>query len=242
MPEKAILSSVILGYRQLIEERYQYANLQKQYDLPASFDEDRVQVFRNYFLDYLYPDPAQRAVVNAAFEQLEHYVQQPEKLMRLLLDSGGLVFKYGWHLPRILGAGIKALKSFLAASRFEQKLVDQALETQLQTPFGPVEVKNLLRALSPEEIDHFIDQTYALFETLHDRTLVQKVIEIIAELLTKMKQRPQVYGAAEIAGLTFGLEVITKGNALFDQLDDADQQQLFDFVIRIERDALETIF
>jgi len=242
MPENAILSSVILGYRQLIEERYQYANLKKRYELPASFDEERVRIFRNYFLDYLYPDPARREVVNEAFDQLENYVQQPDKLLRLLIDSGGLIFKYGRHLPRILGAGIKALKSFLAASRFEKKLVDQALATQLQPPFGPAEVNTLLKALSPDEIDHFIDQTHSLFETLHDRILVQKVIEIIAELLTKMKQRPQVYGAAEIAGPTFGLEVIVKGNALFDQLDDAEQQQLFDFVIRIERDALAVVF
>ncbi|MFK7979352.1 MAG: hypothetical protein AB8G86_05190, partial [Saprospiraceae bacterium] len=51
-------------------------------------------------------------------------IQQPKKLLRILLDSGRLIFKYGRHLPKILNAGLKALRSFRTATQFENLACD----------------------------------------------------------------------------------------------------------------------
>lgn len=242
MTKKEILHEVILGYRKVIEHRYEQAHLAKKYDLPTFFDETRIKQFRDYFLEYIYPHPTKRAELDEAFESLDSYIKSPGKLLRILMDSGKLIFKYGRHLPKILRAGLKALHSFRTANTFEDKLVNQAIWKNINPPFEIAEINALIKALPKSEIDEFIESSHALFETLHDRVLVQKIIEIVDYLITKMKQRPNVYSAVEIRGLEIGRDIIKNGDLLFDQLPSEGQEQLFEMVIKIEKDVLAELF
>lgn len=241
MSEKDILNEIIIAYRKTIEERYVYANLKQQYDLPAFFNEERVAQFRTYFLEYVYPHPTRREDLNDAFDSLDNYIRQPEKLLRLVIDSSRLIFKYGRHLRKILNAGLKALKSFRAATRFEDSLVQTAMTIPLEPPYEPKDIRVLLADLSRSDIDAFVQNNRALFEILYDRPLIKKIIEIVEHLIAKMKKRPKVYGPEEIKGLEIGRDIIKEGNALFSQLTLAEQQQVLDLVIRIEEDVLYDI-
>lgn len=240
--KKEILNEVIKGYRTVIQDRYQYDFLNQRYDLPNFFDEERIALFKDYFLDYIYPPPAKRAALDAAFESLDSYIQQPSKLLRILMDSGRLIFKYGRHLPKILRAGLSALRSFRKANNFEHKLVEQALKLDLQPPYGTPEINTLIKGLPKTDLEEFIDSSQALFETLHDRVLVKKILEIVEYLIKKMKSRPKVYTAVEIRGLEIGRDIIKYGDLLFDQLPKEGQQQLFELVIQLEREILEELF
>ena len=237
-----VLNEVILGYRLVIKERYQFDNLNSKYELPASFDESRINQFRNYFLEYIYPHPAQRRALDDAFDQLDNYIQQPKKLLRLLMDSVGLVFKYGRHLPKILMTGLKALGSFRAATKFEGRLVEKTAILQLTPPFSVVQINQLIKALSKEELEQFIDTSLELFETLHDRVLVKKILEIVEYLISKMKKRPTVYSKEEVKGLEIGRDIIKYGDNLFSQLPKADQVSIFKLIVQIEREVLEDLF
>lgn len=239
---KAIRDEVISGYRKVILERYDYALLKDRPDLPHSFDEDRINAFKNYFLDYLYPLPAKRTELDDAFDSLDSYIKQPDKLLRLLIDSGRLLFKYGRHLPKILNAGIKALRSFRRASHFEERLVEQAVLQELATPYDKAEIELLIRSLPRKELEAFIDSSRSLFEILHDRTLVAKIKEIVGHLIQKMKKRPKVYSSVEIRGMEIGEAIITQGDLLFDQLSKQDQELIFQLVIKMEREILDRIF
>ncbi len=242
LTEKEMLNEVILGYRRVINERYQYDTLVKEYELPSFFNEARISLFRDYFLDYIYPPPAKRAELDKAFQSLDGYIQQPKKLLRILLDSGRLIFKYGRHLPKILNAGLKALRSFRTATEFENKLVEQAIASKMPPPYSIEAINNFTKALPKADLKAFIDSSQHLFETLHDRVLVKKIIEIVEYLIAKMQKRQDVYSAIEIRGLEIGRDIIKQGDLLFDQLPQAGQQQLFDLVIRLEREVLEDLF
>ncbi|MEM9990836.1 MAG: hypothetical protein AAF738_03675 [Bacteroidota bacterium] len=233
---------LIKGYRRMIEQRYQYERIASQYDIPASFDEERVALFRQYFLAYIYPPAHKREALDAAFEHLDSYIKQPEKLLRLLLDSTSLLFKYGRHLPKILMAGLKALKSFRVANQFEEKLIAAANNAPIQPPYSVENIYQFLRILPREEIEDFIVQSEPLLATLHDRVLVRKIIEIVEQLIQKMRQRPNLFSPEEVRGLQIGYELIKEGNGLFDQLSKEDQQQIFKFILQIERDVLKQLF
>ncbi len=239
---KQTFNEVIKGYRTVIRDRYQYQTLKKKYDLPEFFNEERISLFREYFLEYIYPTPAKRAELDAAFESLDSYIQKPGKLLRILMDSGRLIFKYGRHLPKILRAGLSALRSFRKANNFEQKLVEQALKLELKPPYGTSEINTLIKGLPKADLEEFIDSSQALFETLHDRVLVKKIIEIVEYLISKMKSRPKVYSVVEIRGLEIGRDIIKYGDQLFDQLPKEGQQQLFELVIQLEREILDDLF
>ena len=180
MNETYYLNEVIKGYRQMIEHRYQYHNLVDKSDLPSTFDDERVARFRSYFLEYIYPPSEKRNELNAAFRNLNNYIHHPEKLLRLLLDSGKLMFKYGRHLPKILRAGLKAMRSFQQANKFEEHLVEGAIAHKMQPPFEEKELTELISKLPRKEIDRFIESGLVLFDTLNDRKLVYKIIEIIS--------------------------------------------------------------
>jgi hypothetical protein len=229
-------NAFIHAYRDFVRARYDYAHLQTQYELPPSFDPERVAMFRDFFLDYFYPLPERRAVLDQAFEHLDDYIKQPGKLLTLLMDSAGLILRFGRHLPKVLKAGLGALQSFRLASKFEEKLIDRALTLELQPPFNPDELNRLLSGLNPADVNDFIGHNEELFEFVHDRELVAKVIYIVEELITRMRRRPTVYSGAEIAALLFGRDLIKGGNALFDQLTPVEQKTMIAWVIQIEQD------
>jgi hypothetical protein len=193
-------------------------------------------LFRDFFLDYFYPLPERRDVLDQAFAHLDDYIKQPGRLLTLLMDSAGLIFKFGRHLPKVLKAGLGALQSFRLASKFEEKLIDRALALQLEPPFTSDELDQLLSGLNPADVGDFIENNEQLFAFVHDRELVAKVIIIVEELISKMRRRPEVYGAAEVSALQFGRDLIKGGNLLFDQLTPIEQKTMIAWVIQIERD------
>ena len=243
MKEKnEILKNVIIGYRKVVDERYQYKNLKNRKGFPDSFTEQRVEKFKSYFLEYLYPPPEKRKDLDEAFASLDNYIKQPEKLMRVLIDSTSLIFKYGRHLPKILRAGLKALKSFQSASKFEGNLVEKAITQNQNPPYSIIQIEGFIKTLSRKEIDEFMESSLTLFDTLHDRTLVGKIKKIMDHLIEKMKKRPKIYSPPEIKGLEIGKEIIEKGDCLFEELSREEQEKIFKFIIDMEREEMDRIF
>ena len=242
MSEQEVLNEIIIAYRKIIEERYQFNQLSKLYDLPASFTEIRTNEFKAYFLKHIYPAPEQRKELDEAFQNLDSYIKHPEKLLRILIDSTQLIFKYGRHLPKILKAGLSALKSFRTASDFEKSLVDKAISSGIQPPFSKSHINDLIASLSHEDIQQFIINNQSMFAIMHDKKLVTKIIEIVEHLIQKMKNRPAVYSDLEVNALSIGRDLIVEGNKLFYQLPEKDRQIILDLTVQIETDAIEKIF
>lgn len=242
MNKEVILEEIIIGYRKVIETRYAYENIKDSTNLPPAFTEARAMLFQNYFLEYLYPIPAQRAKLDDAFKSLDDYIKHPEKLLRLLVDSTRLLFKYGRHLPKILKAGMKALQSFRKANLFETKLVEQAFDIALEPPYDEGTINILISTLSRQEIEDFLKSLENLFEILSDRPLVSKIKDIILHLIEKMEKRPKLYAKAEIDGLRIGYEIVNQGDLLFEGLDKDTQAQIFELIKEIEHGILEQIF
>lgn len=238
----AVLEAVIVGYRKVLRSRYTHSKLQERADFPDSFDEERVNLFREYFLAHLYPPPEQRAELNEAFESLEDYIKHPDKLLRILIDSSAIVFKYGRHLPKLLNAGMKALRSFQIALKFEKGLVDNAMKLGLEAPYDEGDIATLIGELPRKEIDQFIESNEVLFGMFHDRKLVARAKDVFEVLIGKMKKRPKVYSVAEVRALEIGQAIIVEGDLLFEQLDKEEQELIIGFVINLERGVLEEIF
>ncbi len=241
MTEQATKNAVITGYRKLINQRYQYAVLKKEPDLPETFDEERTALFKSYALTYLYPTVTRRKELDEAFLQLDSYVKDPVKLMKMVSMSSRLIFKYGRHLPGMLKAGLKALRSFRKANNFEEQLTREAIRLNLPAPFKITDIKTLISALSLEEMTDFIESTESLFSILHDRKLVARIITVIGYLKEQMEKQPETFSNTEVEALALGLELIQKGNNLFDLLNEKEQKQIFTFVTARERRFLENL-
>ncbi|MGB1317906.1 MAG: hypothetical protein ACPG5W_06855, partial [Flavobacteriales bacterium] len=105
-----ILNGVIIGFRQLIHDRYQYDSVASKYEIPDSFDEDRMNLYRDFFLEQIYPHPDNRELLEEAFRNLDNYISHPDKLLRILFDSAAIVLRHGRSIPKLMAAGLKAFK------------------------------------------------------------------------------------------------------------------------------------
>ena len=242
MTREKILEDIIEGYRNTIYQRYQYQNIKDKYEIPESINEETVNLLRDYFLNYIYPEFNKRAELNESFKSLDNYIKHPKKLLRILLDASHLIFNYGRHLPKILNTGLKAMKSFRAAAGFENNLVDEAIKNKIEAPYDLSKINTLINLLPRKEIEKFIDITQSLFEILHDRILIEKIKEIIQYLILVMKNKEESYSLSQIRGLEIGLEMINKGDKLFNRLAKEDQQNLVYLITEIEKDILEFNF
>ncbi len=240
--ENEILHEVIVGYRKVVAARYEYDAITAKYHVPDSFDKERVDRYRDYFLSYVYPPPEVRAELDEAFKSLDNFILHPEKVLRVLMDSTFVLLKHGRRLPKILGTGLKAFQSFKAATAFEKQLVKTAISKELKSPFGEADIQEMIKGLSRNEIDKFINVNRSMLQTLYDRKLMREIMEIIGAIVKNMKRHSSAYSIAEMHGIELGYDMIREGNALFDQLSKQDQLQIFNLIIAIEVDNLESIF
>lgn len=234
--------AVVEGYRALIAYRYTYERLSQRYQLPESFGPENVDQLKNYFLELMYPEYHLRQELEQAFVYLDKHIKHPEQLARIIIDSSRLIFALGRHLPKVLKAGLKALRSFRAAIELENDLIKEAQKSEIGPDIDMDGIKTLLRNLSRKKIDHFIDENLTLFDTLNDRELVAKIIQMVDALIAIMKKHPKTYNIEEIRGLEWGREIIVRGNALFDQFQSQEQEVFFEWVKKIEVDYLDEIY
>ncbi len=242
MSREKILNEIILGYRNVIEKRYQYKILKDKYDFPKTINEDIVNDIKTYFLTYIYPDVLQRKKLDEAFITLDEFIKRPEKLLNLVLDSFQLIFSHGRHLPKIFNAGLKAMKSFRGATKFENALVQKAITKKIEPPYSISKIDILIQFLSYQEIEEFMKNTETFFNIIHDKELVEKIKEIITFLIGKMKKKSKIFSKKEISGLELALETIAKGEKMLKKLTPKDQEILIEFVLKIEKDNLKNLF
>ena len=242
MSREEILEEIIDGYRSTIYQRYQYQNIKDKYGIPESINEDIVNQLRDYFLNYMYPDYSTRAELNEGFKSLDIYIKHPQNLLRILFDAAKLIFSYGRHLPKILNAGLNAMKSFRAATNFENSLVDEAIKNEIEAPFDLSKIDALIKLLSRKEIDNFIEISQSLFKILYDRILIEKIKDVIQYIILVMRRKEGSYSLSQIKGLEIGLEMINEGDKLFTRLTKEDQQNLVNLITEIEKDNLDHIF
>lgn len=238
MDKELVLNEIILGYRNVIKAKYDYENLQKRSDIPRAYTEEISIKIASYFLNYSYPDLQKRQELNEAFHSLDNYLKKPEKLIRLVIDSSSIVFKYGKHLPKILGAGIKALKAFRGASKLEGQLVKKAVLSNKETPYSTEQINEFIQLLSQEQLESYISSIYSLFNILCDTELISKIKKILSLLIEKMEKRPAIYTVKDVNGIKIGLEIIVQADAIFNNIEDNQQQKIFDFIMKMEKELL----
>lgn len=242
MDKDIIFEEIVIGYRNLIDERYQYKKLSKHYDLPSSIDEQTIHDIKIYFLTYIYPNLERRKEMDNAFEALDKYTKRPRVLLNLLAESFKLIFTHGKYLPKILFSGLQALKSFKGTTKFENALVEKAIEQNVKPPYTKEKINRFIKQLPYAEIDEFIKSSEELFLIIHDKILVQKIQEIMRFLISKMKKKQHLFTIDDIKAVEVALEMIEKGMEMLDKLPKEDQEILIQFITKIERDYLESLF
>ena len=234
MKKETLLNELIENYRNLIINRYDFKKLEQQFILDESVTEELTEKVKAYFLNYIYPSPEQRAILNKAFEDLDKHLKNPTHLLKLIGDAPSIIIKFGWQFPKALKAGFQVLKSFNKASKFENDLVRIAKELKVTSPISEDDFELIIANLAEDELKDFIDDFEDLLTSLTDSKLLKKTTEILHELVLKMEDEKKFYSKEEIDAIKIGIDILENGYHLFDNMSNAEKREMITLIMKAE--------
>ncbi|MDX2002686.1 MAG: hypothetical protein SFW35_09640 [Chitinophagales bacterium] len=239
--ESALKLHLIDKYREFIASRYDYIELKESPGFPAQITEEMVDSLREYFLQYLYPEAVFREQLDAAFDQLEHYVNHPSKVWGLMGNITAAIFRFGAQFPAALKAGLVSLEAHTAAKRFEKTLVKAALDKGYAIPVSDEQFIDCIKAIPLHQLERFITELGQLFNSFTNSRLLEKTILIMKDVLATMKAKPHLYGPTEVDAITMGIEILRHGYQLFSHYDNSLKRQMVNFIVANERQFIHSI-
>ena len=104
---------LINKYRELIARRYD--DVIKNIDKTGiNLGRDVAIEIKDFFLENVYPEPAQRQKLDRAFAELRNFTTQPQLIWGLLGSLPMALFQFGSQLPHAIRAGMTSLQAYTA--------------------------------------------------------------------------------------------------------------------------------
>lgn len=240
--DTTLSEEIIETLRITVNERYQYKNIKNIVSPDPFITKERVDDLRNFFLHYIYPDREARRALNNAFDNLDKHFKNPSHLLDLMGSGFSMAFKLGFSFPKALRTAMHTLESFKVATQFEEILYTVAKRKGLKPPISVEEFDMLIRSLPRNRVEAFIESSEELFRLLTHIPLLKKGIDVIGELIEKMKKKPDIYDQTDIAGITTGYNILHAGYQLFKNMSEHEKNVIVDLVITVEGKNIERIY
>ena len=233
---------LIEKYRAVVSKRYDYKIVAKKFELPESISKEVVDTLRNYFLESLYPEPAQREKLDTAFEELQNYVLHPGRIADLLGNIGSAILRFGFQFPVAVKSGFVALEVHTAAKHFEHSLLSGAQQNKFIVPISDEQFYVCLASIPKPQLEKFINEVTELFHAFSNTDLLSKTISIMDDVLQRMYAKKNIYSQNEIEAIELGREIIRRGHDLFLHLDAQTKFDILELVKANEREFLESVY
>lgn len=225
----------------MVNDRYEYKYLKKNYQLDESITKELTDEVRLYFLNYVYPDASQREMLNKAFTDLDKHIKNPLHILKLVGDASGLILKFGFQFPKALKAGLQTLNSFKTARELETELSKNAENLKLKYPISQEDVKLLISKIQQKKLEKFIDSFQDLLNSLTDTKLLKKTIEIMDLLIEKMKLQKGFFSADEIKAIDLGKNILEAGYSIFKNLSEKQKKLMIELILNNERNFIKSL-
>ncbi len=241
--ESRLKAAVIEAYRGELGRRYSEENVRRFPEL-AGIPVDTVVRLREFFLQYIYPSPESRGMRDSSFDEMGNVLKSPRKLWPLFGTAISSLWKLGGHIGAAIQAGLRTLEAYIESKRLEQTMIDIALDQGLAPEAfrDDATVARTVRLIPKKKVVRFQKDMILLFESLANVDLLENSLGILRDSRAIMAARPKTYNARELAGLDFGLELLTGGYDLFRSLSADEVALVLKGIDRIEKDWYETIF
>ena len=197
---------------------------------------------KDFFLTEVYPSTERRIELDAAFIELSHFVEQPTLIWGLVGSLPIAIFKFGRQLPNALKAAFQCLEAYNAATGFEVAIWTAAQQQGLYETITDDEFTACIKAIPRHQLELFIAQGCQLFITLSNTELLAKTIEIMQDVISRMKAKPAIYNSNQIAAIELGLEMIQGGYELLLPYDAATKANIVAFISQTETKFIAEIF
>jgi hypothetical protein len=236
-----LFPAFIAAYRKNIRDKYNWTFLSRDATV-RTIGEEKVEQMLAYFLELLYPELEERKRLDQAFQSLSGFIHQPAKVWGLLGSIGLSLWKIGKYLPQAFRAGMAALSAYVTAHSFEGILIEGIREHKFTESelLQESNFKKLLARIPKSEADEFRKDTVSLFATLSQDELVDRILEILASILGKMKEKTNLYTPQDREGIQLGRDILLKGRAILKGLSLNERNVMLQTIERVEREYFES--
>ena len=149
--------------------------------------------------------------------------------------------QFGMQFPNAIRAGLTSLQAYTSAIGFEEAMLHAALDKDFKEPLSDEQFFECLRAIPHKSLDNFINEASVLFIVISDATLLTKTMNIMRDVLRRMKSKPDTYNADQIEAIQMGLELMEKGYELLKPYDEETKRDIIAFITENERDFIAEI-
>ncbi len=227
-------------YRDLISRRYE--------DVIENIDRTGVDLspqvahkIKDFFLGNVYPDHVHREKLDAAFKELGRFTTNPSLVWGLLGSLPVAIMQFGRQLPAAIRAGMTSLQAYTSAIAFEDAMLGKAIEKGYQEPLSDEQFFECLRAIPHKSLDTFINEASVLFMVISDTTLLTKTMNIMKDVIKRMKSKPATYTTDQVDAIRIGLDLMEKGYELLEPYDEHTKKAIIDFIVENERNFLDEV-
>ena len=227
-------------YRGLISRRYDDV-IEHIDKTGVDLSPDVARSIKDFFLGNVYPDHVHREKLDAAFNELARFTTNPSLVWGLLGSLPVAIMQFGMQLPAAIRAGITSLQAYTSAIAFEDAMLHKAIEKGYQEPLTDEQFFECLRAIPPKSLDTFINEASVLFLVISDATLLSKTINIMQDVIKRMKSKPSLYTKDQVDAIQLGLDLMEKGYELLEPYDADTKKAIIDFIVQNERNFLNEV-
>jgi len=231
---------LINKYRELVSCRYD--ELIKNIDkTDLKLEQDVARKIKHFFLSDVYPEPARRRKLDAAFGELKNFTTHPALIWGLLGSLPVAIMQFGMQFPAAIRAGITSLHAYTSAIGFEEAMLHTALEKGFKEPLSDEQFFECLRSIPEKSLDDFINEASVLFMVISDATLLPKTMNIMKDVINRMKSKPELYTKDQIGAIQIGLDLMEKGYDLLEPYSEDTKRDIIAFITENERDFIAEI-
>jgi hypothetical protein len=239
--EQDLKYHLISKYRDLIARRYEEVikNLSQN---KLQISADVAHEIKDFFLENIYPEPARRRQLDAAFEELKKFTHNPSMIWGLLGSLPVAIFQFGMQFPVAIKAGITSLQAYTSAIGFEEALLQTAIDKGFKEPLSDEQFFECIKGIPRRSIDSFINEASVLFTVISNTELLSKTVNIMQDVISRMKKNPVLYTADQVAAIQLGLDLMEKGYELLEPFNEDTKKDIISFITENEMNFIKEIY
>jgi hypothetical protein len=134
-----------------------------------------------------------------------------------------------------------SLQAYTSAIGFEEAMLSAAIEKGFKEPLSDEQFFECLRAIPTQSLDTFINEASALFIVISDAVLLTKTMNIMKDVIERMKRKRDLYSTDQIEAIQIGLDLMEKGYELLEPYAEDTKRDIIAFITENEKNFLAEI-
>ncbi|MBI1317598.1 MAG: hypothetical protein GC168_01435 [Candidatus Hydrogenedens sp.] len=236
-PGLELKHAVLAFYRSELQRRYQLKNV-RRFDSFSDISDKQITELREFFMEQIYPEPAERDQLDLAFDRLSGMLRSPKRMQPLMGAALASLWRIGHRLPAAISAGRSTIDAYVKTRLLESAMIAEAQRLELtgEELSDRNKMIRLIHAVPEKQVMTLIQDILNLFRALTNVEMLKVAAAFMRQCLEVLEQRRDLYSDEDREGIRLGLALLEQGLELFKDVDKPHFPKLINGIHQVELD------